>query len=64
MHIYGMVIWLTQMCLGTLGTLGVVHAEDDVHYSVGSFVTRHNPTAKITSMISSLYISDEHDDDD
>ncbi|XP_053367574.1 uncharacterized protein LOC128541256 [Clarias gariepinus] len=29
-----------------------------------AFVTRRNPTAEITSLISSLYISDRHDDDD
>ncbi len=40
--------------------------QPDVDFTAGPFVTRRNPTAEISSMISSLYISDsdQSDDDD
>ncbi len=40
--------------------------QPDVDFTAGPFVTRRNPTAEISSMISSLYVSDsdQSDDDD
>lgn len=35
-----------------------------IDFTVGAFVNWRNLAAEITSMISSLYISDEHSDDD
>ncbi len=32
--------------------------QPDVDFTAGPFVTRRNPTAEISSMISSLYVSD------
>ncbi|KAI2647185.1 Transposon Tf2-9 polyprotein [Labeo rohita] len=41
-------------------------AMPDIDFTAGPFVTRHNPTAELTSMLSSLYITDTEDkiDDD
>lgn len=41
-------------------------ATPDVDFTAGSFVPQHNPTAELTSMLSSLYLSDTDDktDDD
>ncbi|KAL0150121.1 hypothetical protein M9458_054548 [Cirrhinus mrigala] len=37
--------------------------QPDVDFTAGPFVTRRNPTAEITSMLSSLYISDSEQSD-
>lgn len=38
--------------------------QPDMDFTAGPFVTRHNPTAAITSKLSSLYISDSNQSDD
>ncbi len=38
--------------------------QTDVDFTAGPFVTRCNPTAEISSMISSLYVSDSEQSDD
>lgn len=39
-------------------------ATPHVDFTTGPFVTQHNPTTELTSMLSCLYLSDTDDDDD